>query len=101
MHELDGPESPLPHRGSTILVLGILSVMMCAPLGIPAWLMGSYDLAEMKAGRMDREGESLTQAGYIMGIISSILMIFGILLICLWIAIAVFVLGAGVAIQPN
>lgn len=90
-----------PHRGSTILVLGILSLIMCAPLGIPAWFMGSHDLSEMKAGRMDREGESLTQAGYVMGIIGSILMIFGILMICLWLAVVMLAVGAGVAVQPN
>ncbi len=90
-----------PHRGTTVLVLGILGLIMCAPLGFPAWFMGSHDLAEMKAGRMDPEGESLTQAGYVMGIIGSIMMIFGILMICLWLAVVVLAVGAGVAVQPN
>lgn len=101
MSESDYHGSLTPHRGTMILVLGILSLLMCAPLGIPAWLMGSHDLAEIKAGRMDPEGESLTQAGYIMGIIGSILMIFGVLMICLWIAFAAVLVGGGVALQPN
>lgn len=101
MSEYDDDHSLTPHRGPLILVLGILSLVMCAPLGLPAWWMGSHDLAEMRAGRMDREGESLTQAGYITGIIGSIIMIFGILLFCLWLSVVVFAVGAGVAVQPN
>ena len=66
-----------PHRGTTILVLGILSLVMCAPMGIAAWVMGNSDLAAMRRGEMDRSGEGSTQAGRICGMISSILMIVG------------------------
>src|SRR6476661_6425391 len=52
-----------PHRGGVILTLGILSLVICAPLGIFAWVMGSNDLTEMKRGQLDRSGEGLTQAG--------------------------------------
>lgn len=35
----------LPHRGSTILTLGILSLLVCGPiLGPMAWVMGNTDL---------------------------------------------------------
>src|SRR5207244_7789595 len=41
----------LPHRGSTVLVLGILSLIVCAPvLGPIAWSMGHTDLQEIRAG---------------------------------------------------
>ena len=63
-----------PHRGTLILVLGILSLVMCQPLGIAAWLMGSTDLKEMDAGIMDPSGRSLTSAGRICGIIATILL---------------------------
>lgn len=34
-----------PHRGTLILVLGILSLTMCGLFtGIPAWIMGKNDL---------------------------------------------------------
>ena len=49
----------------------------CAPLGIFAWVMGGNDLAEMRRGQMDRSGEGLTQAGRILGIVSTVLMILG------------------------
>jgi hypothetical protein len=39
--------------------------------------MGNSDLAEIRAGRMDPEGEGLTQAGRIIGIIGTGLMVFG------------------------
>ena len=45
-----------PHRGTLILVLGILSLVLCSFFtGIPAWIMGKDDLAKIKAGQMDPE----------------------------------------------
>jgi hypothetical protein len=65
-----------PHRGSAVLTLGILSLVVCGPvLGPIAWVMGQGDLGEMRAGRMDREGEGLTSAGRICGMIGTILSI--------------------------
>lgn len=64
-----------PNRGTLILVLGILGLVLCQFLGIPAWLMGSRDLKEMDAGQMDPAGRSLTKAGRICGIIATILLI--------------------------
>ncbi|MBI1903904.1 MAG: hypothetical protein HYS13_22615 [Planctomycetia bacterium] len=46
-----------PHRGTMILVLGILSLVLCPILGPFAWVMGNTDMQEMAAGRMDRSGE--------------------------------------------
>jgi predicted Zn finger-like uncharacterized protein len=68
-----------PHRGTLILVFGILSLVVCGFFGPVAWILGNNDLAEMRAGRMDREGEGMTQAGRICGMIASILMIAGCL----------------------
>lgn len=85
-----------PHRGTLILVLGILSLCVCAILGPFAWSMGNKDLAEMAAGRMDKEGQGMTNAGKICGLIGTILLgvgvIFGILAV---------VLGFGGAMMSN
>jgi hypothetical protein len=62
-----------PHRGSAVLTLGILGLAVCAICGIIAWVMGSSDLAKMRAGTMDRSGEGSTRAGMICGMISTIL----------------------------
>jgi predicted Zn finger-like uncharacterized protein len=73
-----------PHRGPLILGLGILSIVCLFQfLGPIAWVMGHHDLAEMRSGRMDREGEGLTNAGRICGIVGTVLLVpclcFGIL----------------------
>ena len=64
-----------PDRGSLILALGILSMIVCAPLGIVAILMGRGDLAKIDTGQRDPEGRTSTQAGYICGIIGTILLV--------------------------
>ena len=74
-----------PHRGTAVLVLGILSlVFTCFPLGIAAWVMGSSDLQAMRRGEMDRSGEGITQAGRICGMISIALAIVGCLFYALF-----------------
>jgi hypothetical protein len=81
-----------PHRGTTILVLGILGLVLCGPLGIAAWIMGNGDLREMNAGTMDPSGRGNTNAGRICGIIATILTILALLGFLA--AIALGVLGA-------
>ncbi len=85
-----------PHRGTLILVLGILSLLVCAPLGIAAWIMGNGDLKQIDAGAMDPSGRSLTNAGRICGMIGTILLTLSILAL-----IAVMVLGLGGAILSH
>ena len=62
-----------PHRGTLILILGILSILCCGPLGIAALIMGSADLKEMDAGAMDPAGRGSTNGGKICGIIGLVL----------------------------
>lgn len=71
-----------PHRGTLVLVLGILSlvtVMMyfLSPIGLImglfAWIMGQKDMRKIKSGHMDEEGRGTTQAGWICGIIGTVL----------------------------
>lgn len=73
-----------PHRGGMILTFGILGIIgpwLCTPLwffSILAWIMGHADLKEIREGRMDPEGEGMTKAGWIMGIIGTVLLVFGV-----------------------
>lgn len=68
-----------PHRGNTILLLGILSIVfscafvVCWFLGWRAMSMANEDLYEMSSGRMDPAGESTTKTGKLCGIIGFIL----------------------------
>jgi len=78
-----------PHRGTLILVLGILGLVICGPLGIAAWIMGSGDLKQIDAGIMDPAGRSTTNAGRICGIISTILF-------ALYIIVVFLIFGLGI-----
>jgi hypothetical protein len=75
-----------PHRGVLVLVLGIISlasvflscfygvgILIGIPLGITAWVLGHGDLRKIKNNEMDPEGLGMTQAGWICGIIGTIL----------------------------
>jgi predicted Zn finger-like uncharacterized protein len=71
-----------PDRGAVVLALGVISlsivlVWCAAPLGIilglAAWIMGQTDLRKMKSGQMDDAGRGATQAGWICGILGTVL----------------------------
>ena len=88
----------LPHRGPMVLVFGILGVMtfscvLLGAFGIFAWVMGKRDLDLMQRGRMDKEGEGLTRAGYVLGIVGTILFALYLLLIVAYIAVLAIVLA--------
>jgi len=94
-----GPDQPVevqpttqtfqPHRGTVILVLGILGIVCCFICGIIAWVMGNNDLRDMDAGIKDPSGRGLTQAGKICGIVSVVLQIIGIIIWLLFVALGV------------
>lgn len=71
-----------PDRGAVVLSLGIISLALIliwctapvgAILGLVAWIMGQKDLRKMKSGQMDDRNRGLTQAGWICGILGTIL----------------------------
>lgn len=68
-----------PHRGTTVLVLGILGILICPICGIIAWVMGNKDIPKMLANTMDPQGLGSTKAGKVCGIISVILWALGII----------------------
>ncbi len=72
----EGPTSRRlqPNRGAAILTLGILGIVICGFLGPVAWVMGNADLEEIRRGTMDRSGEGMVQAGWILGIIGTVLL---------------------------
>lgn len=97
-----------PHRGGLILAFGIIAlvghaVVPLAPFifGILAWVMGNADMAEIQAGRMDPEGEGMTQAGRIMGMIATIIGLIGLVAGCglgaCWFLAVMGMIGAGAA----
>ena len=65
------------HRGTMILIFGIIGIVCCLPFGIAAWIMGNGDLAKMDAGQMDPAGRSNTNVGRILGMINVALTVVG------------------------
>jgi hypothetical protein len=75
-------------QATTILVLGILSLVICQILGPIAWVMGNNELAGIDAGRRPPQNRGTAQAGRILGIISTVLMIIGVVFLFIFLVIA-------------
>ena len=105
------------HRGTLVLTLGIIGLVLsilgiplmfcalCCPLGlvgsllslpltIMAWVMGHGDLRKMRNNLMDPRGQGQTRAGWICGIIGTILGIISTLVTAVW---WIFILVANAA----
>lgn len=87
-------------NGVLILVLGILSLVVCAPLGIVAWLMGRGDIKKIDAGLIAQDARGLTMAGMVCGIIGTILFALQLLIAMAWLFIVVLAVGASAASNP-
>lgn len=87
------PAGVAPHRGALVLIFGLVGILMGCPLfSALAWILGSRDLREIRAGRMDRSGEGVTLIGMVLGMIITIL----------WLVISlIFLTIALVAIAAN
>lgn len=82
-----GYEAPRSSNATTILVLGILSLVVCAVMGPIAWWMGKSELAQIDAGLISSQDRGTVNAGYICGIIGSVLMLITVLMVVLFLAI--------------
>lgn len=60
-------------KATTILILGIVSIVLCAPLGPLAWTMGNTAMREIRFSGYHYANEGTVQAGRILGAIASIL----------------------------
>jgi predicted Zn finger-like uncharacterized protein len=85
-NEFELPGTPVrrdcePHRGTTVLVMGVMSLIAmwigCGPIGIVlgaiGWWMGQGDMKKIRTGAMDPDGKGTTQAGWICSIIGTLL----------------------------
>ena len=84
-HYVQAREHP---QGTTILVLGILSLVVCGFLGPFAWVMGSKALREMDASPGVWSNRGNVTAGRICGIISSCLLLAGIAFLIVFVVAA-------------
>jgi uncharacterized membrane protein YjgN (DUF898 family) len=74
---------PEASQATTVLVLGILSIVICQILGPFAWVMGNNELAAIDAGRRPPENRGTANAGRILGIIGTVLILVGIVVLVL------------------
>lgn len=80
-----------PHRGMLVLILGALSLAVTPLIGPFAWWMGATDLRKMRAGVMDPRGKGETHAGYVLGIIATVLL--GIALLAIAVVLLMVLFG--------
>lgn len=76
-----------PH-GVAILVLGILSVIALPLLGPVAWALGRSVLRDIDAAPIRHTNRSMVQTGMILGIVGTVMLVAGfvvIALIILWV----------------
>ncbi len=73
--------APRPHpRGVAVLVLGIIGLLICAPCGIVAFVLGNNAMKEIDANPGAYTNRSMVNAGRILGIIAVVLWIIGIVI---------------------
>jgi hypothetical protein len=66
-------------RATTALVLGILGFLCCQLCAPFAWYIGSQELKAIRAGTAPAAGEGTAKAGYILGIVGTVLLVFVVL----------------------
>ncbi len=91
------PDHP---KASTCLVLGILGVVLCQVVSPFAWVVAKRTLAEIDASQGRWGGRGQAQAGYVLGIVGTVLLglaVAGLLLYLVVISVAFggFVAGTG------
>ena len=77
-----GPAPANHPQTTTVLVLGILSLVVCGVLGPFAWVMGNRTLREIDASRMTARplgGRETVNVGRVLGIIATVLLVVGFL----------------------
>jgi hypothetical protein len=72
---------PEQSRATTVLVLGILGIVICSILAPIAWYLGNEEVRAIDAGRRDPTNRSTANAGRILGIIGTVLLGVGIVIL--------------------
>lgn len=70
---------PEASQATLALVLGILSLVLCQPLGPFAWWVGRQEMAAIDAGRRPPENRSTANTGRILGIVGTVLLALAVL----------------------
>jgi Domain of unknown function (DUF4190) len=77
-------------NATTALVLGIVGVICCALTAPFAWVIGKKAMDEIDASGGRIGGRGSAQAGYVLGILGTVLMILGIIVVAIAVAVGGF-----------
>jgi hypothetical protein len=80
-------------QSTTILVLGILGLVCCGPLGIVAWIMGNNEIQAIDAGRRDPANRGTANAGRIVGIVATVFLAISVVWLILFFSGAITIPG--------
>lgn len=86
----DPNQYPETSQATTILVLGILGLVVCGVLAPVAWVMGNTELAAIDAGKRNPQGRGSANAGRILGIIGTVLLAVGIVVLIILFGVGFF-----------
>lgn len=82
----EGGAYPEQSQATTALVLGILGIVICGILAPFAWNIGNKELAAIDAGRRPPENRGTANAGKILGIVGTVLLAIGLIVLVLVLA---------------
>jgi hypothetical protein len=74
---------PEPSQATTALVLGIVGIACCGPVGIAAWVMANNELQAISSGRRDPANEGTAKAAKVVGIVATALIAVPLILLFL------------------
>jgi len=70
------PSVALPrNRADLVLLLGLLSLCLCWPVGLVAWILGRTDLRGIEAGQVSRERVGVLKLGMGLGVVGMALFV--------------------------
>lgn len=87
--ENSAPAYSEPSQATTVLVLGILAIVICAVLGPFAWSIGNNELKAIDSGRRDPANRGTANAGKILGIVGTVFLGIGAIVLVLVLAGAI------------
>ena len=87
------PDHP---QATTALVLGIVGLVVCAVVAPFAWAMGRRTVSEIDSSQGRLGGRGQAQAGYVLGMIGTVILGTGVLFLALYFLVVVVMIGGSI-----
>ncbi|GIV14962.1 MAG: hypothetical protein KatS3mg022_0397 [Armatimonadota bacterium] len=82
-------------RAILALVFGILGLVSMGLFAIPAWILGKAERQAIERGESPESGRGMAEAGYILGIIGVVVLVFAALFAIVWMGIIGYIILRG------